>query len=135
LEIFILKEMKVRFQINDIYYSPKIRMNLLSPIKLFRQSEIIDIWRDIAILSTRNKFKFCEIQYHEDLWKIKYLLSIISITYVPSEVVSLFISVISTNKSSSVDIWYQRLGHLNYESVKKFNLLIKGMDLKDSDLQ
>jgi hypothetical protein len=43
LKIFILKEMKIRFQINDIYYSLKIRINLLSPTKLFRQSEIIDI--------------------------------------------------------------------------------------------
>jgi hypothetical protein len=34
--------MKIRFQINDIYYSSKIRINLLSSIKLFRQSEIID---------------------------------------------------------------------------------------------
>jgi hypothetical protein len=61
-----LKEMKIRFQINDIYYSPKIRINQLLSIKLFRQSKIIDIWSDIAILSTRNKFKFCEIQYYED---------------------------------------------------------------------
>jgi hypothetical protein len=43
LEVFILKGMKVRFQMNDIYYSLKIRMNLLSLTKLFRQSEIIDI--------------------------------------------------------------------------------------------
>jgi hypothetical protein len=27
------------------------------------------------------------------------------------------------------------LGHLNHENVKKFNPLVKGMDLKDSDLQ
>jgi hypothetical protein len=43
LKILISKEMKIRFQMNDIYYSPKIRINLLSPTKLFRQSEIIDI--------------------------------------------------------------------------------------------
>jgi hypothetical protein len=135
LEILILKEMKVRFQMNNIYYSLKIRMSLLLPIKLFRQLEIIGIWGDTATLSTRNGFKFCEIQYHEGFWKIKYLLLIISITCVPSEIVSLSISAISINKHSSVDIWHQRLGHLNHESVKKLNPLIKGMDLKDSDLQ
>jgi hypothetical protein len=133
--MLILKEMKVRFQINDIYYSLKIRINLLSPIKLFRQSEIIDIWGDTATLSTRNKFKFCEIQYHESLWKIKHLLSIISIICVPSEIVSSSIFIISTNKYSSINIWYQRLGHLNHKNVKKLNPLIKRMDLKDSDLQ
>jgi hypothetical protein len=90
LEILTPKEIKIRFQINNIYYSPKIRMNLLSSTKLFRQSEITDIWGDTAILSTRNGFKFCEIQYHEGLWKIKYLSLITSITYVPSEIVSLF---------------------------------------------
>jgi hypothetical protein len=127
--------MKVRFQMNDIYYSPKIRMNLLLLTKLFRQSGIIGIWGDITILSTRDGFKFCEIQYHEDLWKIKYLLLIISITYVPSGVVPSSISAISINKSSFIDIWYQRLGHLNHESIKKFNPLIKKMNLKDSDLQ
>jgi hypothetical protein len=72
--VLIPKEMKIRFQINDIYYSSQIRMNLLLFTKLFRQSEITDIWGDTVILSTRNKFKFYEIQYHEDLWKIKYLL-------------------------------------------------------------
>jgi hypothetical protein len=36
LKILILKEIKIRFQINNIYYSLKIRMNLLSSIKLFR---------------------------------------------------------------------------------------------------
>jgi hypothetical protein len=118
---------------NDIYYSLKIRISLLSSIKLFRQSEIIDIWGNIAILSTRDKFKFCEIQYHEGLWKIKYLPLIISIICVPLGVVSLSISAISINRHSPVNIWYQRLGHLNHESVKKFNLLVKGMDLKDSD--
>ena len=133
--MLISKKMKIRFQMNDIYYSLKIRINLLSFIKLFRQSEIIDIWGDIAILSTRNRFKFCEIQYHENLWKIKYLLLIISIICVLLEVVSPFISVISINKLSSVDIWHQRLGHLNHESVKKLNLLIKRIDLKDSDFQ
>jgi hypothetical protein len=127
--------MKVRFQMNDIYYSPKIRMNLLLFIKLFRQSEIIDIWRNTAILSTRNEFKFCEIQYHEGLWKIKHLSLIIFITYVPSGIVSLFISAILINKFSPVNIWYQRLGYLNHENVKKFSPLIKEMDLKDSDLQ
>jgi hypothetical protein len=104
LEVFILKEIKVRFQMNDIYYSPKIRMNLLLFIKLFRQSGIIGIWEDIAILSTRDEFKFCEIQYHEDFWKIKHLLSIISIICVSLEVVFLSISAISTNKSSPIDI-------------------------------
>jgi hypothetical protein len=127
--------MKVRFQMNDIYYSPKIRMNLLLLTKLFRQSGIIGIWGDITILSTRDGFKFCEIQYHEDLWKIKYLLLIISITYVPSEIVLLSISAISTNKHSSIDIWHQRLGHLNHKNMKKFNPLIKRMDLKDSNFQ
>jgi hypothetical protein len=43
LEILISKEMKVRFQMNNMYYSPKIRINLLSFTKLFRQSEITDI--------------------------------------------------------------------------------------------
>jgi hypothetical protein len=127
--------MKIRFQINDIYYSPKIRINLLSFTKLFRQSEITNIWRNIAILSTRNKFNFCEIQYHENFWKIKHLSLITSIICVPSEVVSLSISAISTNKHSLIDIWHQRLGHLNHESVKKLNPLIKGMDLKDSNFQ
>jgi hypothetical protein len=127
--------MKIRFQINDIYYSLKIRINLLSFIKLFRQSGITDIWVETAILSTRNKFKFCEIQYHEDFWKIKYLSLIISITCVPSEIIPPSISIISTNKPSPINIWYQRLGHLNHESMKKLNLLIKKIDLKDSDLQ
>jgi hypothetical protein len=104
--MLILKGMKVRFQINDVYYSLKIRINLLLFIKLFHHSEIIDIWGDTAILSTRNEFKFCEIQYHEGFWKIKYLLLIISIICVSSGVVSLFISVILINKSSFVDIWY-----------------------------
>jgi hypothetical protein len=104
--MFILKEMKIRFQINDIYYSSKIRINLLLSIKLFRQSEITDIWRDTVILSTRDRFKFCEIQYHEDFWKIKYLLLIISIICVPSGVVFLFISIISINKSSFINIWH-----------------------------
>jgi hypothetical protein len=126
--------MKVRFQINDIYYSPKIRINLLLSIKLFRQSEITGIWGDTATLSTRNGFKFCEIQYYENLWKIKYLSLIIFIICVPLGVVPLSIFTISTNKSSSVDIWYQRLSHLNHENMKKLNLLIKKMDLKDSDL-
>jgi hypothetical protein len=36
LEILTLKKMKIRFQMNDIYYSSKIRINLLSPTKLFR---------------------------------------------------------------------------------------------------
>jgi hypothetical protein len=98
--------MKVRFQMNDMYYSLKIRMNLLLLIKLFRQSGIIDIWGDTVILSTRDGFKFCEIQYHEGFWKIKYLLLIISITCVPLGVVFLSISAISTNKHSFVDIWY-----------------------------
>jgi hypothetical protein len=133
--MLILKKMKIRFQINDIYYSLKIRINLLSLIKLFRQLEIIDIWGNIATLSTRNGFKFCEIQYHESLWKIKYLLLIISITCVLSRVVPLFISTISINKPSSVDIWSQRLGHLNHENVKKLNPLIKKINLKDSNLQ
>jgi hypothetical protein len=133
--MLISKRMKVRFQINDIYYSLKIWINLLLPTKLFRQSEIINIWRNTVTLSTRNGFKFCEIQYHEDLWKIKYLLLIISIIYVPSEIVFPSISTISINKHSFVDIWYQRLGHLNHENVKKLNPLIKEMNLKDSDLQ
>jgi hypothetical protein len=42
-------------------------MSLLLFIKLFRQLEIIDIWGDTVILSTRDGFKFREIQYHEDL--------------------------------------------------------------------
>jgi hypothetical protein len=50
-------------------------------------------------------------------------------------VVSLFIFVISINKSLPIDIWHQRLGYLNHESVKKLNLLIKKINLKDSDLQ
>jgi hypothetical protein len=59
--MFILKGMKIRFQMNDVYYSLKIRINLLSLIKLFRQLEIINIWGDTVILSTRDGFKFCEI--------------------------------------------------------------------------
>jgi hypothetical protein len=43
LKILIPKKMKIRFQMNDMYYSPKIRINLLSPTKLFRQLEIINI--------------------------------------------------------------------------------------------
>jgi hypothetical protein len=91
---------------NDIYYSPKIRINLLLLTKLFRQLRITGIWGDTATLSTRNKFKFCEIQYHEDLWKIKYLLPVISITCVPSEIISPSISAISINKYSPIDIWH-----------------------------
>jgi hypothetical protein len=79
-------------------------MNLLSSIKLFRQSVIIDIWGNTVILSTRNKFKFCEIQYHENFWKIKYILLIIFIISVPSGVVLLSISIISINKPSPIDI-------------------------------
>jgi hypothetical protein len=127
--------MKIRFQINDIYYSLKIRINLLSLTKLFRQSEITDIWGNIAILSTRNKFKFCEIQYHEDLWKIKYLLLITFITCVSLRIVSPSISIISTNKHLFIDIWHQRVSHLNHKNMKKLNPLIKKMDLKNSDLQ
>jgi hypothetical protein len=132
--MLIFKKMKIQFQINDIYYSPKIRINLLLSTKLFRQSEKIGIWGDTVTLSTRDKFKFCEIQYHEGFWKIKYLLSVTSIIYVPSGIVSLSISAISTNKHSSIDIWYQRLGHLNHKSMKKLNPLIKKINLKDSDL-
>jgi hypothetical protein len=41
MEVFILPEkIKIRFQINNIYYSSQIRMSLLSPIKLFRQLEV-----------------------------------------------------------------------------------------------
>jgi hypothetical protein len=120
---------------NDVYYSLKIRISLLLLIKLFRQSEIIGIWGDTAILSTRNRFKFCEVQYHEGFWKIKYLLLVTSIICVSLEIVSPSISAISINKHSPIDIWHQRLGHLNYESVKKLNSLVKRMDLKDSDLQ
>jgi hypothetical protein len=133
--MLILKEMKIRFQINDVYYSLKIRINLISSIKLFRQLGIIGIWGDTATLSTRDGFKFCEIQYHEDLWKIKHLSLVISIICVPSGIVSPFISAISTNKPSFIDIWYQRLSHLNHESVKKLSPLIKEINLKNSDLQ
>jgi hypothetical protein len=104
IKIFISEEMKIRFQINDIYYSPQIRTNLLLFIKLFRQLKITDIWGDTVILSTRNIFKFYEIQYHEDFWKIRYILLIIFIIYVPSEVISPSIFIISTNKSSLVEI-------------------------------
>jgi hypothetical protein len=105
-------------------------MNLLLSIKLFRQLGITDIWGDTTTLSTRNGFKFCEIQYYEDLWKIKYLLSVISIICVSLGIVFPSISAISINKHSSINIWHQRLGHLNYKSVKKLNPLIKKMDLK-----
>jgi hypothetical protein len=44
LEVLTQEGTKVLFQVNDVYCLPRIRMSLLSPTELFRQSGITGMW-------------------------------------------------------------------------------------------
>src|SRR5271167_4466593 len=53
---------------------------------------------------------------------------------VPDGVKSPEINIITTNKGSELNLWYKRLGHLNYASVKQLNALAEGMNLTSTQL-
>jgi hypothetical protein len=119
-------------QVKDVYYSPTVRINLLSPSVIFQRSGIWGQWSDSIILYDRSNTPFGEAVYVNGLWRLETTNTSskkrprVLPGAIPPE-----INAVTTNRPNQLTLWHRRLGHLNTASVKDLVKHVIGMDLED----
>src|SRR5450755_4638140 len=108
-------------KMENVFYSPDIRINVLSPAVIYNKSGIWDQWDKNVTLYTKNNEPIGLAIYDNNLWKLvvnSLTKSINNHICMPSGALLPHILAISTNEDHQVHTWYRRLAHLNYQSVK-----------------
>src|SRR5450755_1179102 len=118
------------FLISDVYYAPTVRINILSPDILLSKSGIYGKWtKQGTILMNKDGDEIASAIRWNKVWKLQ-VQNQINEEKLPME------PMVNTLTDEPVRLkqWHRRLGHLNYESVKKLAPLSDGMDLTEFDL-
>jgi hypothetical protein len=122
-------------RVTDVYYSPLIRINVLSLSRFFEKSGIWGEWRNTITLYTNRGTPVGAAEYGSNgLWLLKTMPPSNRPIRVPAGVKPPETNAIITNEDSELYLWRRRLGHLNYASVKKLNTLAEGMNLTSNQL-
>ena len=122
-------------RVTNVYYSPLIRINVLSLSRFFEISGIWGEWRKAITLYTNDDTPFGAAEYSSNgLWLLKTTQPSRYPITVPAGVKPPETNAITTNEGSELHLWHKRLGHPNYTSVKQFNALAEGMNLTSTQL-
>ena len=123
-----------KMELNNVLHVPDMRKNLVSGSKLTRGGFRM-VFEAEKVIITKNRKYLGRGYLHEGLWK--FTVQPIVTPVVTTEAVEPIID--NNNASTSVyivessNLWHDRLGHVNYGSIKRLveMNLIPRMDLKE----
>jgi GAG-pre-integrase domain len=121
-------------KVRDVYYSPGIRINVLSPSVIFSKSGIWGQWGKAITLFNKHNDPIGMAYQVNHLWKLAISSEQGSRNIMAPRALPPNIMSISTNENQEISLWHRRMAHLGYESIKALSALASGIDLTQNAL-
>jgi hypothetical protein len=120
----------------NVFYAKSVRINILSPARLFERSGIHGEWDDNIRLYLKGSISpFTTASYTNNLWYLNTIPSARPIARVRNGIIPFEVNALITNEDvNNNTLWHRRMGHLNYADVKKLNDMAIGLNLTNKEL-
>jgi hypothetical protein len=120
----------------NVFYAKSVRINILSPARLFKRSGIHGEWdNNIRLYPKSSTSPFTTASYTNNLWYLNTIPSARPIARVRNRIIPFEVNALITNENiNNNTLWDRRMGHLNYTNVKKLNGMALGLNLTNKEL-
>lgn len=106
-------------QVRDILYIPELSTNLLSVSQLVKNGCQVNFHETGCNIYNKEKQLVATARLTNNMYKLNI---VVGDAYVAT-----------TNSSETLDVWHRRMGHLNYNDVKKLENCTEGVKVTNSD--